>query len=1030
MVNRARFLISCLGLLLLLSGATAGAQVAFPPGLRQFEGQPIAAVRLVDESGKILEENPPYLPLKPGQPFSIDEERDDLRRLFRTGRYADITAEVTEIAGGVRLDFVVQRNYYVNNVTVEGLTEPPSDAIAVSALRFTLGQVFDESDIPAALARLGQTLEGEGLYLAKLSYKLVRHPDTRQIDINVNVDPGPRAHTGALDIVNHTPFTDESLRSRLRLKPKTQITSEQLNSSVDRERKWLAKQGYLGASVSITRGAYEAAKNEVPLDVNISAGLNVRVEVRGAKISSATLHRLIPVYEEGAVDEDLLQEGRRNLRDYLERQGYFDADVSYVTSVEPAKEAAAATPDPQQPLVSNARANAESGSAAIESSAEVITYRIERGARRRLLGVGFEGNHYFDDQILRSRVHLQAAGFASRGRFSTEQVASDTTSLTDLYQANGFAHVQVKSEIVENYHHKAGDLFVRFHIAEGAQTRIATLEIQGNQALSSTVLASVIDSTAGQPYSDFNVASDRNNVLALYYNQGFPDATFRSTAEPVPGSSNQAPRVALTYTIAEGSQILVDRVLASGYEHTRPGVIQREIRLRAGQPLSEAAVVDTQRRLYNLGIFNRVSIAPQNPAGTDPLKTVDVLVEEARRYTFAYGLGLEAQRLGSSASGPTAQPLEFSPRGTLELTKLNFTGRADTLSFKVRASTLQGRALASYTASNYFGKPNWSLQLAALYDKTRDVLTFTSTRSEGSVQLTDRVTPQTSLLFRYVYRHVQANNLNSTITPEEIPLFSQPTEVSFFSSTWLRDRRDNPVDPSRGSYNTVDVDLAATQIGSSASFVRSTMQNSTYTHVGSRFVFARSTRLGVEQTFGRSTPIDIPLPERFFAGGGTTLRGFGLNQAGPRDPETGFPVGGQAMLIFNQQIQFPMTLPWIGNRAGGAIFYDAGNIFNSWHQVSLRPAPLTPVFSAASPNVCLVNCTNELSYFSHTLGFELRYHTPIGPVSIDLAYQLNPAQFLIPTGNTRTCTNSSATTCLTLSRLPAFQFFVNLGSTF
>ncbi len=541
----------------------------------------------------------------------------------------------------------------------------------------------------------------------------------------------------------------------------------------------------------------------------------------------------------------------------------------------------------------------------------------------------------------------------------------------------------------------------------------------------------MIGSTAGQPYSDFDVAGDRNNVLALYYNQGFPDAAFHSSVEPVPDtSSSPSPRVRLTYNIEEGPQIRVARVLIAGYEHTLPHVIEREIQLRPGQPLSEGSIVETQRRLYNLGIFNRVSIAPQNPAGTDSLKTIDLLVEEAMRYTFAYGLGVEAQRLGSAGSGPTAEPLHFSPRATIELTKLNLTGRADTLSFKVRASTLQGRALVSYNATNLFGKPKLSMQLTALYDKTRDVLTFTSTRSEGSVQLTDQATRSTSLLFRYVYRNVQASNLNSTITPEEIPLFSQPTQVSFFSITWLRDRRDSAVDPTRGSFNTLDVDFAAKQIGSSASFARSTFQNATYSHIGPRLVFARSTRLGIEQPVDGSAPIDIPLPERFFAGGGTTLRGFGLNQAGPRDPATGFPVGGQAMLIFNQQLQFPMTLPGIGNRVGGAVFYDAGNIFSSWSQVSMRVSPVAPVFSASSPNVCLTNCTNQLSYFSHTLGFELRYHTPVGPVSIDLAYQLNPARFLVPSGNSPTCTNTAVTTCLMLSRLPAFQFFVNLGSTF
>ena len=121
----------------------------------------------------------------------------------------------------------------------------------------------------------------------------------------------------------------------------------------------------------------------------------------------------------------------------------------------------------------------------------------------------------------------------------------------------------------------------------------------------------------------------------------------------------------------------------------------------------------------------------------------------------------------------------------------------------------------------------------------------------------------------------------------------------------------------------------------------------------------------------------------------------------------------------------------IGNRVSGAIFYDAGNVFSSVGQITFRSAPLAPIFTPGQPNLCLINCNNTLNYFSHTVGFEIRYHTPIGPVSIDLAYQLNAAQFLIPVGaNTPTCTNSATVTCLELSRLPAFQFFVNLGSTF
>ena len=123
-----------------------------------------------------------------------------------------------------------------------------------------------------------------------------------------------------------------------------------------------------------------------------------------------------------------------------------------------------------------------------------------------------------------------------------------------------------------------------------------------------------------------------------------------------------------------------------------------------------------------------------------------------------------------------------------------------------------------------------------------------------------------------------------------------------------------------------------------------------------------------------------------------------LNQAGPRDPITGFPIGGQAMLVFNQDLRFPMHLPLIGDRLGGAIFYDAGNVFSSIRKITFRTAPPLPYLTRVNANVCLTNCTNELNYFSHTVGFEFRYGTPIGPVAVDLGYQLNPARFLVPIG--------------------------------
>jgi len=951
----------------------------------------VVIVRVVTEAGAVLEENPAGLTLQPGQTYTLDAERDTLRELFRTGRYADVRAVLTPVDGGERLDYVVRQNLFLSQVHVNGLREPPSEALAVASLRLALGEPFLQSDLSDALDRLRQTLQDEGFYQPQLAVQLTPHPETLQIDVTVNVTAGPRAKIGALTVTSASGPATAELRSHLHLKSGQEVTSERLERATTRLRNWLVKQGYLGARATMRRGAYDHASDTVPLEAAVTANLKVRVSVDGAKISQGELRKLLPIYEEGAVDEDLLQEGRRAIRDFLGTEGYFDATVSYTA-----------------------------GQAAEGEAAQQITYAVDRGPRKRLAGLGFDGNHYFDDGLLRSRLRIAPVSYASRGRFSRELLDQDAASIQSLYQANGFLDARASGEIREDYHGKSGDLFVEFHVQEGPQTRVAALDVEGNSALTTRELLSVIGTSAGQPYSEFNVAGDRDNILALYYDQGFPEARFTSQVEQVPPAKpDEAPGVKLRYTITEGVQLEVARVLVSGFTHTREGIIQRQISIKAGQPLSEGAVVETQRRLYNLGIFSRVAIAPQNPAGDDPNKTVVVLVDEAKRYTLAYGLGLEVQRIGNASSGPTGTALNFSPRVTFEITKENLTGRADTLSFKTRVSLLQGRGLLSYTLPGAFGRSNLDFQVNLYADKTRDIQTFTSTRYEGSTQLSERLSSASSFIYRYFYRRVLASDLQ--VDPEEIPLFSQPTQVSGFGVTWLYDRRDNPADASRGQFDNIDVSIASKSLDSSASFIRVFMQNSTYHPLGRYLVFARSTVFGMETPYSTTISDEIPLPERFFAGGGASLRGFGLNQAGPRDPLTGFPVGGLALVQFNQDLRFPMRLPWIGNRLGGGIFYDAGNVFTRFGNITLHSSPPMPVFNPAQPGTCLSNCTNDMNYFSHTVGFEFRYHTPIGPVSIDLAYQLNPAQFLLP---------ASSGTGLTLARLPAFQFFVNLGGSY
>ena len=151
-------------------------------------------------------------------------------------------------------------------------------------------------------------------------------------------------------------------------------------------------------------------------------------------------------------------------------------------------------------------------------------------------------------------------------------------------------------------------------------------------------------------------------------------------------------------------------------------MIRRRVEIQPGQPLREANIVATQDRLYNLGIFNRVDIATRDPSGTVQNKDVLIETREGDRYTIGYGGGIEMQRLGSTTNA-TSTSLEVSPLGIFDFTKLNFAGRAQTLSFKARASTIQYRGLLSYQIPSVLTNPKFNLLVTGFADKSQDVNT-------------------------------------------------------------------------------------------------------------------------------------------------------------------------------------------------------------------------------------------------------------------------------------------------------------------
>ena len=204
-------------------------------------------------------------------------------------------------------------------------------------------------------------------------------------------------------------------------------------------------------------------------------------------------------------------------------------------------------------------------------------------------------------------------------------------------------------------------------------------------------------SSAGQPFAEVNIANDRETMLTFYYTRGFPKVTFNASWRTVkPG------HVSVVYDIVEGDREYVRDVLTSGLKTTRQSLVDRAITLKAGDPLSPTAQTNIQQALYNLGVFANVDTAIENPDGDTDHKYVLYHFDEANRYTFSIGLGLQLAQFGVPNSTSLAAPggtTGVSPEGSLTVSRLNFLGLGHTVSLQGVYSSIQKRALAHLFAT-------------------------------------------------------------------------------------------------------------------------------------------------------------------------------------------------------------------------------------------------------------------------------------------------------------------------------------------
>lgn len=992
-----------------------------------YEGRIVQSVQLPRAPDRDRQHLLQLLPQKAGEALDRDKVRESIRALFATGRFADIQAEIEPSGNEVVLNFATSPNFFLGAIEVEGAHGRPSTNQIINASKFELGEVHSLDKLDRALQNIRQLMQENGYYRARVTAESTSDALNQQVNLIFHISPGEPAHVGEVKVKGNASLTAAQVQDIAHMDSGNRVTASRVSDSLQRLRKRFQKQQRVLAQVSIAEQSYHPESNAVDYTFQIDPGPTVVIFARGFRISRRVLKKEIPVYEENALDDDLLNEGQRNLLDYLQTRGHFDAKVDIKKENDP-------------------------------NTLRVI-YEIDPGPVHKLVLVEITGNQKFlDAASLRARMQIQPASrLLSHGRYSGALLRNDVAILQALYRSNGFRQVQITTQVDDNYQGVNYRLAVHVRIAEGPQTLVSDVHIAGNQKIATSKFPP-LETESGQPYSEEKLASDRERILSLYFNRGFPNATLDISTEPSAGQPN---REDVTYTIEEGERFMVDRVMVSGLNHTHDYVVEREIQVHEGDPLSQQDLLDTQTKLYDVGIFSQVDAAVQNPEGADPQKNVLVQVQEANRYTFTYGIGLEFQTGQPAGRGAPQGTTGVSPRVGFDVTRLNFGGRNQTITFQSHVGRLQQRGLVSYGIPKVFNHENLKLTFTVFYDNSLDVSTFTSQRLEGKIDLRQQISKPSSLDYRFDFRRVKASNFANSFSPGLFNILSLPARVGGPGFTYIRDKRDNPLESTKGNYFTLDVFTASSYFSSEADFSRAVAQNSTYhafggkARPGRQYVLARSTTIGLEQPFRKtrilppgSCPTDpktgenvcpsglsvIPLPELFFGGGGNSHRGFGLNQGGPRDPDSGFPVGGAALFVNNLELRLPpVSLPYLGEGFGFAIFHDMGNVFTSghdmlkglmrWHQAN--PSQCLQFTPTSGPyNSCVTNFNQSgYDYTSHAVGVGLRYKTPIGPLRFDFGYNLNPTMY--PSGYTSIAKNP-----LTPQHLRHFNIFFSIGQPF
>ena len=673
---------------------------------QQYYGTTATAIRIAEPGNS---SDLQRIPIRPGDTITIENIRASIQALYDTGRYRYIEVDATLAEGGTVLTFGVQLHYFFSTFRLD----PPDllDRPLSAFFRIPLGEKFSTGPVERIVEETKQLLEDQGYFNATITPEYVFEESTKLAHVIFKAQTMDQAKIGSLQLQGgEQTFSNEELLDTFDSSPDDDFLADLLSEGAGRIREKFTELGFLNTRVDVQR-SYNPSSNTVDIQVTVEPGQFTLVQTRGYDVSEKDLRTLVPVFEEGTVDPDLVEEGRIRLQEYMQQRGFFEAMIQ-----------------------------AEVIEAPLDNAVQ-INYVIDPAEQHRIRSVRIEGNDFFSDEELRQRMQVKGAGLFDRGAFSPELLNADIRTIQALYREAGIEGTEVKATQEER--ENAVDVVIK--IVEGKRRPIDYFVFIGQYAIPETELRKAIDVEDGELYSEPLIEEAHNALINLYYSRGFSEVSVDHTVERVQNNGG----VRVTFQIVEGESYQIGKIVVAGNTLTAEKIVHRNSRLYPNTPYNPEAILEAQQRLYATGLFNRVEIVTLDES-ENRIRNLLIQIEDAKPIQLSYGLGV----------------VEYEGfRGTVEFSHSNLFGLARAIRLRVRGSSKERQFQATYGEPKLFNRDIEGY--ATLFIEKAKKIVYDINRIDFSFQAVRRITAQTSFVFLSSYQTVNLRTSVSCRPPDK-----------------------------------------------------------------------------------------------------------------------------------------------------------------------------------------------------------------------------------------------------------------------